>query len=145
MKLTKTSAHAALAMAYLSACDHPRPVQARQVGEHLGVPTDSALKVLQGLSRYGLLVSRLGRSGGYRMERPADQVTLLEIVEAIDGPITVELPLSGNTAKEPLSGPVGVLREACGRSAIRLREELSRLTVADLAAAGEPATLATVG
>ncbi|MEO1235370.1 MAG: Rrf2 family transcriptional regulator [Planctomycetota bacterium] len=136
MKLTKTSAHAALAMAFLSSTRGDQPVQARQVAEHLGVPTDSALKVLQRLSRQGLLQSRLGRSGGYRLSRPAAAVTLLQVVETIDGPITTDMPVSENPDGQPCA--VGLLRRACDRSIQRQREELGRLTVADLAACNEP-------
>jgi Rrf2 family protein len=133
MKLSKTSAHAALAMAFVARQPGGNPVQARQVAEHLGVPTDSALKVLQALSRTGLMQSQLGRGGGYRIERPPRQVTLLEIVEAIDGPIGGRLPLQ-------LSGGGGldVLRDACEQAAASLRSELQRFTVADLIGGDAP-------
>jgi len=136
MKLTKTSAQASLAMAFLADRDDTRPTQARQVAEHLGIPTDSALKVLQSLVRHQLLRSQLGRRGGYQMLRPADSVTLLQIIEAIDGPIAVDLPL--NPSEDALARPVGVLRDACARSAEHLRGELSQLTVADLTVAKAP-------
>ncbi|MEM9883121.1 MAG: Rrf2 family transcriptional regulator [Planctomycetota bacterium] len=130
MKLTKTSTQAALAMAFLSQQPESRPVQARQVADHLGIPNDSALKVLQALARQRLLRSRLGRAGGYQMSRPASAVTLLEIIEAIDGPVHAELPL---TADGPaFDHPLGLLADACRRSAECLREELGRQTVADL-------------
>lgn len=131
MKLTKTSAQAALAMGYLAEQSDDRPTQARQVAEHLGIPTDSALKILQALVRQQLLRSQLGRSGGYQMLAPAENISLLQIVEAIDGPISSGLPL--NPPQGALTDPVAQLREVCLRSADHLRRELSLITVAHLA------------
>lgn len=131
MKLTKTSAQAALAMGYLAEQSEDRPTQARQVAEHLGIPTDSVLKILQALVRQQLLRSQLGRSGGYQMLAPAEQISLLQIVEAIDGPINADLPL--NPSGAALAGPMATLREVCLRGADHLRRELSLITVANLA------------
>ncbi|MEM1107863.1 MAG: Rrf2 family transcriptional regulator [Planctomycetota bacterium] len=136
MKLTKTSAQAALAMGYLADQPEGRPTQARQVAEYLGIPTDSALKILQTLVRQQVLRSQLGRSGGYHMLMPAEHISLLQIIEAIDGPIAAELPI--DSSDETLAQPLSTLREACVRSADHLRVELSRITVADLTAEGRP-------
>ena len=59
MKLSKSSAQAVLAMAFLAEQPTGSVIQARQVGGHLGIPTDSALKILQVLARHGLLASQL--------------------------------------------------------------------------------------
>jgi Rrf2 family protein len=144
MKLTKTSAQAAMAMAYLSTRPGNLPTQARHVAEHLNVPTDSALKVLQTLTRRDLLQSQLGRRGGYRLHRPAREVTLLQIIEAIDGPITVEVPVQSEPRDET-GYVVDLLKQVCGRSTRFLRRELADLTVADLAADAESPALLAAG
>ncbi|MBB6429796.1 RrF2 family transcriptional regulator [Algisphaera agarilytica] len=130
MKLTKTSAQAALAMGYLAEQTATRPTQARQVAEHLGIPTDSTLKILQTLVRQQLLRSQLGRSGGYQMLVPAEYISLLQIVEAIDGPINTELPLDSPSPE--VEGRLSLLHDVCMRSTEHLRRELSSVTVADL-------------
>lgn len=130
MKLSKSSAHAAIAVAYLASRSHEDgPVQARQVAEHLGVPTDSALKVLQTLARNNLIQSQLGRAGGYRLHRLPETLTLLDIVEAIDGPIHPQVP-AGLSAS-----PAGIelLVNMCQQATNSIRTELSRLTIAELA------------
>ncbi len=132
MRLSKTSAQAALAAAYLHQQASTAPVQARQVGEHLGIGTDSALKILQALTRAGVLASRLGRGGGYRLAQPGDRTTLLHIVEAIDGPVTGHVPLP--TSSGHLKASTQMLRHVCDLAAKRLCHELARTTVADLAA-----------
>lgn len=92
MKLSKTSAHAVLAVAYLASCKDNGVVQARQVAEHLSIQTDSALKILQVLAQHKLIDSRLGRSGGYQFTKLASEVTLLQIIEAVDGPVVSGIP-----------------------------------------------------
>jgi Rrf2 family protein len=136
MKLSKTSAHAALAVAYLSTRQEDGPVQARQIAEHLGIPTDSALKILQTLVRHKLIHSQLGRCGGYFLRIDPTAINLLQIVEAIDGPIVGDLPATSGS--EQIESSVQVLATACNEAAQLLRTRLSRYTVADLAVADAP-------
>ncbi len=133
MKLSKTSAHAVLAMAYLANHgNYNRPVQARQVAEYLGIPTDSALKILQTFSRRNLIHSRLGRSGGYFSSDNAADTTLLEVVEAVDGPIIGSTTLN-QSAQNELSHEVDILENACRRAAEGFRNELQKFRITDLA------------
>lgn len=142
MKLSKTSSLAALAMVYLASRRGEGFIQARQVGEYLTIPTDSALKVLQALSRHNVINSQLGRSGGYRLEVEPREVTLRQIVEAIDGPIEGEIPVRGYD--NGLSDAVVELRKAANRVAHRVRGELERTTVADMLADDGDTVLATI-
>ena len=143
MKLSKTSAQAALALTFLAEQERGVVVQARQVAAYLGIPTDSALTILQVLARQELILSQLGRTGGYRLHKPADQITLAHIVEAIDGPISGSMRLSSNHARS--TGSLELLQSICDEAATTLRQQLSRTTVADLVRSnaaidnGEPA------
>ena len=133
MKLSKTSAQAALAMAYLVGRGRETgPIQARQVGDHLGIPTDSALKILQALARRNLINSQLGRTGGYQCDDSGRSRTLLEVVEAIDGPLSGSRTALNKSTRDELTGSVNILEEACRQATIRFREELSKYKVADL-------------
>jgi len=131
MNLSKTAAQAALAMAFLAERSGKGPTQARFVAEHLKVPTDSALKMLQVLSRQGLIRSQLGRCGGYWLDRPAQTITLLEIIEAIEGPIGGSLPMA--LADESLSESFSLLSAVCQDAAETLRQRLAQVSVAQLA------------
>jgi len=130
MKLSKTSAQAALALTFLAEQERVVVVQARQVAAYLGIPTDSALKILQVLARQELILSQLGRTGGYRLHKPADQISLAHIVEAIDGPISGSMRLASNHARS--NGSLELLQSICNEAATTLRQQLSRTTVADL-------------
>ena len=58
----------------------------RTMADELGVPAQYLAKVLQDLARAGVLQSTRGRGGGFRLARPANDIHLLEVVEALDGP-----------------------------------------------------------
>jgi Rrf2 family protein len=140
MKLSKTSAQAALALSFLSTCKLQEFVQARHVAEHLGIPTDSMLKILQALARNNLIQSQLGRNGGYRLSRAMEQVTLLQVVEVIDGPLSGRMPL--HQVPEQAADSFIALQECCSRTADVLRAELARITIADLVGVPESASCA---
>jgi Rrf2 family protein len=66
---------------------HAAAARAVQISESTGVPVEYLRKVLQRLSRARLVASERGRGGGFRLARPAERITLLNIVEAIEGPV----------------------------------------------------------
>ena len=67
----------------LSQADQPVPVP--RLAEFHGVSRTYLAKHLQQLSRAGLVTSSEGRAGGYALTRPADEITVLEVVLAIEG------------------------------------------------------------
>jgi len=133
MKLSKTSAQAALAMGVLAAQPEGTYLQARHIAQKLNIPTVSALKILQALTRSHLIESQLGRSGGYRLTCAAADVSLLGIIEAIDGPVRGQMRI--DQAPEGVAQSVTRLREICDIAANTLRHQLEQTSVADLAAA----------
>jgi Rrf2 family protein len=143
VRLSKTSAQAALALAFLAQQDETLIIQARQVARHLGIPADSALKILQALARHDIIQSRLGRSGGYRLARPAADISLLQVIEAIDGPINGQVRV--DNAPQWIAGGIDLLQAISQQAALRIRQELSQTTIADLVKSNEnqPVALAT--
>ena len=133
MKLSKTSAQAALAMGVLAAQPSGTYLQARHIAEKLNIPTVSALKILQALTRGHLIESQLGRSGGYRLTCSAAEVSLLRIIEAIDGPVCGQMRI--DHAPAGVQQSVNRLRQVCDVAAQTLRQQLEQTTVADLATA----------
>lgn len=130
MKLSKTSTQAALALTFLAGQAPEQFTQARQVGVHLGIPTDSALKILQTLARQGLIQSQLGRTGGYRLGEPADRITLASVIEAMDGSIHSRMRLP--VVRDGLAHELAQLQGLCDRAAQCLVEHFSGTTIADL-------------
>ena len=75
------------AMTYLANHARKRPVAVAEIAEHYTVSKDHLNKVLQRLKRAGLVKSTRGPRGGFRLAKPAEQISLLTIYESIDGPL----------------------------------------------------------
>jgi FeS assembly SUF system regulator len=66
---------------------HPRAV--RDLAAETGIPQPTASKVLKGLARQGLVESHRGAHGGYRLARTAEQISVADVISALEGPIAV--------------------------------------------------------
>lgn len=81
--ISQTTEYALRAVVWLAS--HPdRPLTAQQIAESTRVPAGYLAKVLQGLSRAGLLRSQRGLGGGFTLARPPSQLSIWEVVQAVD-------------------------------------------------------------
>ena len=71
--------------AVLAALEPGRYMSTKLLAEFHGVPKEYLSKALQGLSQAELVESTLGPTGGYRLARPAEEISFLQIVEAVEG------------------------------------------------------------
>ncbi|HEY5013946.1 MAG TPA: Rrf2 family transcriptional regulator [Acidimicrobiia bacterium] len=112
-------------------------LSAGRLAEYHGVPAPYLAKHLQALTRAGVFVAVPGPRGGYRLARPAAELSILDIVEAIDGTRPAfrctEIRRRGPSAvaASEYRLPCGVHR-AMGRADEAWRDELRKTTVADL-------------
>ncbi|MDA8292694.1 MAG: Rrf2 family transcriptional regulator [Actinomycetota bacterium] len=118
-----------LARAYESG----QPRKLREVVAEMAVPQTFASQILADLVRAGLASSRAGRDGGYRLVRPPDAISLVEVVEAGEGPLHAERCALGD-------GPcrweaVCPLHETWRSATDALRDVLASTTLASLAEA----------
>jgi Rrf2 family protein len=63
------------------------PVQIRVIGERQGIPPRYLEQIFQRLRRAHLVISKRGPGGGYTLSRPAAEITLRDVVEAVEGPL----------------------------------------------------------
>ena len=83
-----------LAQAY----DGHKVTRVEELAKREGVSANFLLQILNDLRRAGLVTSRRGKNGGYILARPAAEISLREIVEAVDGtPIEVEVQAAGDS------------------------------------------------
>jgi Rrf2 family transcriptional regulator, iron-sulfur cluster assembly transcription factor len=82
-----TCQHALRALIYLAEKDTLGPVLVREVAAAAAVPHQSLAKLLHSLRKRGLVRSTKGPGGGYQLARPADDMRVLEVIEAVDGRI----------------------------------------------------------
>jgi Rrf2 family cysteine metabolism transcriptional repressor len=84
ISVTAKSRYAVVGMAEL-ARNSGSPVPIATVAERRGIPAQFLEQLFSTLRRAGLLVSQRGVKGGYKLSREADQITVLEVVQALDG------------------------------------------------------------
>jgi Rrf2 family protein len=127
MKLTRASSYALHALAYMAGEPTQKLVPSHVVAEARGIPERFLLKVLKPLVSARVLTSVKGPNGGYRLLKAAKDVTLLEVIEAVDGPIRGDAPAVG------AAGLDKKLQGACDKAAVLARDRLGKVTLAELA------------
>jgi len=90
LRLSKKADYALIAMKHLARKTSGAPsTSAREIAEQFDIPIELMAKVLQRLVRTGLLVSTQGTRGGYTLSRPSATISVADVIQAIDGPVTV--------------------------------------------------------
>lgn len=89
LRLSKKADYALLAMRHLAARADRGAVSARELAESYDIPAELLAKVLQKLVRARLLASHQGIRGGYGLGRAADTISVADVIQAVDGPLTV--------------------------------------------------------
>ena len=132
MKITNTCSYAISALTLIAAQPAGSIVANSSICQTANLPVRYVLQVLRQLVNAEILASVRGVQGGYKLARPASQITLLEIVEAIDGPIGGVEPI---TIEGMTPASVGKVTKTLAAVAEDTRKRLSAITLADLRAA----------
>jgi Rrf2 family protein len=90
LKLTKRGDYALRAMIAIASKNHTELRQARQIAAEMQLPYKNLTIILAGLVRDGLLNASAGPKGGYSLARPVTDITLLDIIQAAEGPVTID-------------------------------------------------------
>ena len=91
LQLTRGGEYAVRAMTYLARFPDGHVASLRDIGRAQDIPESFLAKILQSLVHAGLAVSQRGAHGGFALARPAGQITMRDVIEAVDGPISVNL------------------------------------------------------
>jgi Rrf2 family protein len=86
------------AMLHLASVPASAVVPFREIARKMGVPEDFLAKILKTLVDEGLVRSARGPHGGYALARPSSQINFLEIIEAIEGPVALNVCLDPDDA-----------------------------------------------
>jgi Rrf2 family protein len=134
LRLSKKADYALIAMTHLAL--QPGSASAREIAENYDIPTELLAKVLQRLTRRGLLTSQQGTRGGYQLSRAATGITVADVIQAIDGPVSVtacsaHAERCGQFAKCNVRDPLWRIREI-------IVSALAMTTVSELASDHDP-------
>lgn len=91
MQITRQADYALRAMLYLSRLDTNIRAATSQIADEQQIPPSFLAKIISQLSIAGLISTSRGARGGVTLARPAEDITLLDVVEAIDGPISLNV------------------------------------------------------
>lgn len=87
MQITRQADYAVRAMVYLAQIGPERRASTSMIAQEKQIPPSFLAKIVSQLSVAGLLQTSRGARGGVALAKPADEISLLDVVEAIDGPI----------------------------------------------------------
>ena len=113
ISITSKSRYAVVALAEL-ARSGDRPVPIKELAERRGIPEQFLEQLFSTLRRAGQLTSHRGMRGGYTLSRPAEEITVLEVVQALDGKIGQEADEAGGIWAEGVTA----LRKVFGQTTI---------------------------
>ena len=85
MKISRSAQYALIATSYIAQISKNNLVLAGDISSRYSLPLEYLLKILQQLVRANILNSKRGPRGGFSLARPAEKISLLEIVEAVEG------------------------------------------------------------
>jgi FeS assembly SUF system regulator len=97
MRLTHLADYAVVMMTAAARRGDGARLSATELAEETGVPLPTAQKLMQQLSRHGLLTGQRGAGGGYALNKPVGEISLADIVEAVEGPISMTVCSDGRT------------------------------------------------
>jgi Rrf2 family protein len=132
MKLSRASSYALHALAFLAQQKpHTKTMASHNIAAARGIPERVLLKALKPLAAARVLKSVRGPSGGYQLAKPPEKISMLEIIEAVDGPIRGQTPFVEETNKLVNHK----LDAICSKGAEAIRGQLEKVSLAELAAA----------
>jgi Rrf2 family protein len=127
VKLSARTEYACLAMLQLAEQYRSgEPEQIRRIAEVHGIPSRFLVQILLQLKAAGLVSSVRGASGGYLLNLPPQEITLLDVIDAIEG---IDQPTSSATEESPLSEVFLSLRQEISD---QQRDTLTSVTLADI-------------
>jgi Rrf2 family protein len=89
MQITRQADYALRAMLFLAELDENTRAATSQIAKEKQIPPSFLAKIISQLSIAGIINTSRGARGGVTLARPAEEITLLEVIEAIDGPIAL--------------------------------------------------------
>jgi len=131
MRVTAKSDYALRALIEIARRGDAGPVSAEEIGRLQDIPHGFLQAILADLRRAGVLVAQRGQSGGWRMAKDPDQVTVADVIRAVDGPLVSIYGLRPEAVE--YNETAAVLQYVWIASRHSLRDVLEKVTVRQLA------------
>ena len=103
MRISRSTGYALLAVGYIAKNQERGIILSQSISKAYDIPLEYLLKILQQLVRANVLRSKRGPRGGFSLAKPTNKITMLQIIEAVDGPMISQLNLVEQAPKEKFS------------------------------------------
>jgi Rrf2 family protein len=100
MKISRSTGYGVLAAGYIARNEKNGIVLSQTISKQYDIPLEYLLKIMQQLVRANILRSKRGPRGGFVLAKPTNRITLLEIIEAVDGPLASRLNLDEHSKRD---------------------------------------------
>lgn len=124
------------ALVALAASDGGAPVKAEALATSQSIPVNFLENILGDLRRAGIVATQRGAEGGYRLAKPASQITLADVIRPLDGPLAAVRGSRPETLD--YTGPTESMREVWVAVRASLRTVLEAVTLEDVARGALP-------
>ncbi len=141
LRLSKKADYALMAMKHLALRGDHGSSSAREIAEQYDIPVELMAKILQRLVRRRLLASHQGTRGGYQLARVPAQISVADVIQAIDGPVTVTACVTDEGACDQFAKCS--VRDPLRRVRERIVAALDECTIAELASDTTPPVQST--
>jgi Rrf2 family protein len=140
VKISAKADYAVRAAAELAAAGDERPVKGEAIAGAQGIPQNFLENILADLRHAGLVKSQRGADGGYRLARPAAEVTVADVIRAVEGPLAA---VRGEAPEDvSYAGAAAPLQDVWIAVRANLRAVVEHVSLADLAAGHVPGEIA---
>ncbi len=130
MRISRTVEYGLSAAVFIAQNCEDGLVMAKKISEAYDFPLAYLLQVMLQLVRAGILTSKKGPGGGFNLARPAKEITMLEIIEAIDGPVIVPMNLAEQTGGKPFAKKIEKMFLNVSEA---MKASYAKVTLADMA------------
>ena len=138
LRFTKRADYGLMAIHYIAVHDDLGSVSAKRIAEESSIPPEIMAKILQRLAKKGLIVSQNGPKGGYTLSRRPDDITVGEVIRALEGPINIVSCLADTSCKQMERC---TLRRPVQRIQAAITNVLDTMSLAELTSEDVPALL----
>jgi Rrf2 family protein len=138
LSLSKRADYALLALSHLAVTQAAAPerlVNTKEIAEQYEIPVELLAKLLQSLAKNGIVASHPGPTGGYKLLRAPNAISVAEVLTVIDGPLSI-LPCSNGLGHTCKQFSHCTIRDPLAEIEMRVKALLQEITLEDVSGSG---------
>ena len=129
MKISRSIGYGLLAVGYIVRHQKEKIILSQDISKAYNIPLEYLLKIMQQMVRVNILRSKRGPRGGFSLAKSPNKISMLEVVEAVDGPMTGRLDLAELAPKEKFSSKI---EQAYSKAIAQAKIAFGKIKLSDL-------------